>query len=282
MQQAWGELRPFFKLEWLNPTGSFKDRGSAVMLSFLRQIGHRAVLEDSSGNGGSSVAGYGAAGGMRVKIFAPAYTSPAKVAQVRAYGAEVQLVGAARRTSQTRPSVSRARSSTPATTGSRSSCRARSRWPTNCGRISVSPRPTTSSSRSAPAAVCSAAPSASASSSPPARSRSCRGCSRPAAELLAVDASFQAGRRTPVPREVTNDRGRHRHQHPLRLREIVACATESGGGTIALTEDEIVAALRRLARPACSRSPLRAAPRRPGQARRPTAPLSRSRTRSSS
>jgi hypothetical protein len=46
--------------------GSFKDRGS-VMLSFLRQIGIDAVLEDSSGNGGSSIAGFGAAGGAGVE-----------------------------------------------------------------------------------------------------------------------------------------------------------------------------------------------------------------------
>jgi len=100
VQQGWGELRPFFKLEWFNPTGSFKDRGSAVMLSFLRQIGISAILEDSSGNGGSSMAGLGAAGGMRVKILAPASTSPAKIAQVRAYGATVQLVEGPREESE--------------------------------------------------------------------------------------------------------------------------------------------------------------------------------------
>src|SRR3954468_17794505 len=74
VQQEWGDLRPFFKLEWFNPTGSFKDRGSGFMLSFLRQLGVEAVLDDSSGNGGSSVAGIGAAGGMRVKILVPAAT----------------------------------------------------------------------------------------------------------------------------------------------------------------------------------------------------------------
>jgi threonine synthase len=100
IEQPWGDLRPHFKLEWFNPTGSFKDRGSAVMLSFLRQIGVDAVLEDSSGNGGSSIAGLGAAGGMRVKILAPASTSPAKIAQVRAYGAQVQLVGGPREASE--------------------------------------------------------------------------------------------------------------------------------------------------------------------------------------
>ena len=100
VEASWGDLRPHFKLEWFNPTGSFKDRGSAVMLSFLRQIGVDAVLEDSSGNGGSSIAGLGAAGGLRVKILAPASTSPAKVAQVRAYGAEVQLVEGPREESE--------------------------------------------------------------------------------------------------------------------------------------------------------------------------------------
>jgi hypothetical protein len=100
VQREWDSFRPFFKLEWFNPTCSFKDRGTAVMLSYLRQIGVEAVLEDSSGNGGASVAAYGAAGGMRVKIIAPAYTSPAKIAQVRAYGAEVQLVEGPREESE--------------------------------------------------------------------------------------------------------------------------------------------------------------------------------------
>lgn len=62
------------------------------MLSMLRQQGIQSVLEDSSGNGGSSVAGYGAAGNMKVKVLVPESTSPAKIAQVRAYGADVELI----------------------------------------------------------------------------------------------------------------------------------------------------------------------------------------------
>lgn len=81
-----------FKLEWFSPTGSFKDRGTSVMLSLLRQQGVRAVLEDSSGNGGASVAGYGAAGGLATTILVPEATSPAKIAQMKAYGAKVELV----------------------------------------------------------------------------------------------------------------------------------------------------------------------------------------------
>ena len=81
-----------FKLEWFSPTGSFKDRGTSVMLSLLKQQGVTSVLEDSSGNGGSSVAGYGAAGKMTVKVLVPESTSSAKIAQVQAYGAEVELI----------------------------------------------------------------------------------------------------------------------------------------------------------------------------------------------
>ena len=51
------------KLEWFMPTGSFKDRGASVMLSFLRQQGISEVLEDSSGNGGAAVSAYAAAAG---------------------------------------------------------------------------------------------------------------------------------------------------------------------------------------------------------------------------
>ena len=80
------------KCEWFMPTGSFKDRGASVMLSLLRAQGISHVLEDSSGNGGAAVAAYAAAGGMRATILAPASTSPAKTVQMRAHGADVELV----------------------------------------------------------------------------------------------------------------------------------------------------------------------------------------------
>jgi threonine synthase len=80
------------KCEWFMPTGSFKDRGASVMLSMLRQQGVRAVLEDSSGNGGAAVAAYAAAGGMAATIMAPFSTSPAKTVAMRAAGASVELI----------------------------------------------------------------------------------------------------------------------------------------------------------------------------------------------
>lgn len=100
LQKKWGALEPFFKLEWFNPTSSFKDRGATVMVSFLKQLGVQAILEDSSGNGGAAIAAAGAAAGMKVKILAPGYTPIPKVAQIRAFGAEVQLVDGPREESE--------------------------------------------------------------------------------------------------------------------------------------------------------------------------------------
>ncbi|MCX8132938.1 MAG: pyridoxal-phosphate dependent enzyme [Roseococcus sp.] len=84
------------KCEWFMPTGSFKDRGASVMLSLLREQGVRAVLEDSSGNGGAAIAAYAAAGGMEASIFVPESTSPAKTVQSRAAGAAITLVPGSR------------------------------------------------------------------------------------------------------------------------------------------------------------------------------------------
>ncbi len=80
------------KCDFLQPTGSFKDRGASVMLSLLRAQGVRAVLEDSSGNGGAAIAAYAAAGGLPATILTPENTSPAKTTQMRAYGAAVELI----------------------------------------------------------------------------------------------------------------------------------------------------------------------------------------------
>ena len=82
----------YLKCEWVMPTGSFKDRGASVMLSLLRQQGITAVLEDSSGNGGAAISAYAAAGCLAATIMAPASTSPAKLVQMRAHGATLELV----------------------------------------------------------------------------------------------------------------------------------------------------------------------------------------------
>jgi len=90
--EEWEGLQLGFKLEFMSPTASFKDRGTAVLVSFLRSWGVHEVVDDSSGNAGASLAAYGARAGLRVRIFAPAHTSPAKLAQIAIYGAEIITV----------------------------------------------------------------------------------------------------------------------------------------------------------------------------------------------
>ena len=85
----------FFKLESLNPTGSFKDRGSATLISALhrkmKQVG-AYIAEDSSGNAGASMAAYAARAGLKAKIFVPERVSGPKLNQTCSYGAQVVKV----------------------------------------------------------------------------------------------------------------------------------------------------------------------------------------------
>ena len=84
------------KLDFLCPTGSFKDRGSTVLMNRLAALGVREALEDSSGNAGASIAAYGAAAGIACEVYVPASASGAKLAQIAAYGAKVVAVPGSR------------------------------------------------------------------------------------------------------------------------------------------------------------------------------------------
>lgn len=84
--------RTWFKLEFVSPTGSFKDRGTEVEMNFLKAAGVREVVEDSSGNAGASMAAYAARVGLIASIFAPESASPAKLAQIGIFGAELHKI----------------------------------------------------------------------------------------------------------------------------------------------------------------------------------------------
>jgi threonine synthase len=84
------------KLDFLCPTGSYKDRGSTVMISKMKEWGVREIVEDSSGNAGASVAAYGAAAGIRTHVYIPASTSAGKAAQIGMYGATLVPVPGSR------------------------------------------------------------------------------------------------------------------------------------------------------------------------------------------
>ena len=92
LERAWHDVPVRFKLEFMMPTGSFKDRGMTVMVSYLKSCGIAQVLEDSSGNAGASLAAYAAAAGMHCRILVPETASYPKIAQIAACGADVVTV----------------------------------------------------------------------------------------------------------------------------------------------------------------------------------------------
>jgi threonine synthase len=80
------------KDESRNPTASFKDRASAVVVARAREINAEVVVTASTGNAGAALAGMAAAIGQKAVIFAPRTAPPAKIAQLLIYGASVYLV----------------------------------------------------------------------------------------------------------------------------------------------------------------------------------------------
>ena len=84
------------KLEFMMPTGSFKDRGMTTLITYLKSRGITSVLEDSSGNAGASLAAYSAAAGMKSRILVPETASYPKIAQMAATGADVVTIKGSR------------------------------------------------------------------------------------------------------------------------------------------------------------------------------------------
>src|SRR6266536_1185920 len=69
---AFGGKPALIKQDHLFPTGSYKDRGASVLISKAKELGINKVVEDSSGNAGSAVAGYCARGKIECDIYVPA------------------------------------------------------------------------------------------------------------------------------------------------------------------------------------------------------------------
>lgn len=80
------------KMDYFMPTLSFKDRGAAVLISHCRSVGVNAVVQDSSGNAGNSVAAYCAKAGITSEIYVPENTSPKKIDMIKAHGADVHVI----------------------------------------------------------------------------------------------------------------------------------------------------------------------------------------------
>jgi threonine synthase len=85
-----------FKLDFLMPSLSYKDRGAAVLVTQAAAMGVERLVADSSGNAGVAIAAYAARAGIAAEVFVPAATSPKKVSQLRAFGASVRQIEGSR------------------------------------------------------------------------------------------------------------------------------------------------------------------------------------------
>ncbi|MGA9290290.1 MAG: threonine synthase [Anaerobacillus sp.] len=84
------------KMDYLMPTGSFKDRGAAVLIAKALELGVTSVIADSSGNAGTSIAAYCSRANIKCHIYVPSSTAPKKLAQIEAYGAKVMKISGTR------------------------------------------------------------------------------------------------------------------------------------------------------------------------------------------
>jgi len=87
-----GVRRLWVKDEAVNPTASFKARGLSAAVTRARSQGVPGLVVPTAGNAGAALAAYGAAAGMRVRVYAPATTPAPILDTIRAVGADLQLV----------------------------------------------------------------------------------------------------------------------------------------------------------------------------------------------
>ncbi|MBS3917630.1 MAG: threonine synthase [Deltaproteobacteria bacterium] len=88
--------RVLIKIDYLFPTGSYKDRGAAVLISKARELGILKVVEDSSGNAGSAIAAYCVRAGIGCDIYVPQSTSSGKLVQIQTYRANLKKIEGSR------------------------------------------------------------------------------------------------------------------------------------------------------------------------------------------
>ncbi len=88
-----------FKLDYFQPTFSYKDRGSRVLVSYLQenrgQVG-KIISEDSSGNAGASITAYGKRAGFSVNVYIPNDAAGTKIELIKAYGASIHRIPGSR------------------------------------------------------------------------------------------------------------------------------------------------------------------------------------------
>lgn len=247
---VWDGVPVHMKMDFLMPSGSFKDRGTAVMLNYLTQVGVTTILEDSSGNAGASIATYAAALAMACRIMVPASAPMAKKVQIAAAGATVEAIAG-----------SREDVSTAALKAAETMFYASHNWQPFFleGTKTLAFELWEQLGFKAPDCVV----------IPLGQGSNVLGCRIGFGELMArgriarlprlyavqarncapCHAAFQAGAQGPVPIEVLATMADGiASEKPVRLPDVLRAIRECGGGTVAVGEAEIVMALGRLAR----------------------------------
>lgn len=86
------DVKVWVKNESLNPTGTYKDRPAAVAVSKARELGAKGVIVASDGNAAPAVAAYAARGGLACVVLMPVNTPELRYLQAKAYGSRIFLV----------------------------------------------------------------------------------------------------------------------------------------------------------------------------------------------
>lgn len=89
LSEQWG-INLYVKVEGINPTGSFKDRGMVMAVAKAKEEGKTTLICASTGNTSASAAAYGARAGMRTIVVIPeGKIALGKLAQAKMYGADI-------------------------------------------------------------------------------------------------------------------------------------------------------------------------------------------------
>lgn len=88
--------KTFLKMDYLNPTLSFKDRGAAVLITKAKELGVSHLIADSSGNAGTSIAAYARRAGISCDIFVSSAISSKKLTQIKSHNAKIHLIDGSR------------------------------------------------------------------------------------------------------------------------------------------------------------------------------------------
>ena len=92
LADAMGLNHLYIKDDGRNPSGSFKDRASAIAVARARETGREVIATASTGNAAAALAAMGAAAAHSTVIFVPRSAPQAKIAQLLVYGSQVLAV----------------------------------------------------------------------------------------------------------------------------------------------------------------------------------------------